>query len=116
MLSSYSHQKNILNSANSLLANSVLYNVIELKKLNIRGCKLTLYKCDSCLNVFNNITDEPVYGFFCGHKFHLKCCTIEENNLTCEICKKNEFNYFENEMKLSGNNSLIDRVSLYIFI
>ena len=111
MLSSYSHQKNILNSANNLLANSVLYNVLELKKLNSRGCKLTLYKCDYCEKLFNHISDEPIFAFFCGHKFHLKCCSVDNNTLSCEICKKNEFDYFENDMKIGGNNSLIEKVS-----
>lgn len=115
MLNSYSHQKNILNSANNLLANSVLYNVIELKKLNSKGIRLTLYKCDYCEKLFNHISDEPIFGFFCGHKFHLKCCTVENSNLTCEICKKNEFDYYENEMKVGGSNSLIERVRSYIF-
>lgn len=94
MLSSYSHQKNILQSANNLLSNSVLYNVIELKKLNSKGCRLNLYKCDSCDKLFNHMNDEPIYGFFCGHKFHLKCCSFKDGQeMICEICKKNEFDY-----------------------
>lgn len=111
MLNSYSHQKNILFSANNLLANSVLYNVIELKKLNSKGCKLSLYKCDYCEKLFNHLSDEPIYGFFCGHKFHLKCCNIEGTSLICEICKKNDFDYFEGDINVRGCKPLIERVS-----
>lgn len=114
MLNSYSHQKNILNSANNLLANSVLYNVIELKKLNSKGCKFTLYKCDYCDKIFNLLSDESIFCFFCGHKFHLKCCTVENSSLLCEICRKNDFDYIDSEVKVGGNNSLIERVNLII--
>lgn len=110
MLSSYSHQKNILQSANNLLANSVLYNVIELKKLNSKGCRLTLYKCDYCEKLFNHINDEPIFAFFCGHKFHLRCCSFSDSNqnedVSCEICKKNEFDYVSS---FNRNGSLIDQ-------
>lgn len=115
MLNSYSHQKNILNSANNLLANSVLYNVIELKKNNVKGCRLNLYKCDYCEKLFNHLSDEPIFGFFCGHKFHLKCCSVDKNALSCEICKKNDFDYYESEMRMGGHVSLIERVSFGYF-
>lgn len=94
ILSSYSHQKNILQSANNLLSNSVLYSVIEQKKLNSKGCPINIYKCDQCEKLFNQITDESIFSFFCGHKFHLACCLQNgTNEPICEICRKNEFDY-----------------------
>lgn len=106
MLSSYSHQKNILNSANNLLSNSVLYNVIELKKMNVKGIKLSLYKCDKCDKIFNHLSSEPIYSMFCGHKFHLNCCGNDKSNLNCDICKMNEFNYGDEE-EITQHKSLI---------
>lgn len=112
MLSSYSHQKNILQSANNLLANSVLYNVLELKKLNLKGCRLALYKCDYCDKLFNHINDEAIFAFFCGHKYHLQCCMYSDSEeISCDICKKNEFDYnttYKNTATSIDSNKLKD--------
>jgi hypothetical protein len=111
MLSSYSHQKNILISAKNLLANSVLYNVIELKKINQKGNKYNLYKCDQCSKLFNHIADEAIYIFRCGHKCHIRCSGNEDGDVICIICRRNEI-----ESSVSSTNaSLIKpRVSIVI--
>jgi hypothetical protein len=109
MLLSYSHLKNILISAQNLLANSILYNVIELKKLNQKGNKYNLYKCDQCGRLFNHINDEPVYIFGCGHKCHSNCAVLIGEEYNCNICIKNEI---ENSVTNPGIRSLIQRVYL----
>jgi WD40 repeat protein len=110
-LLSNSHLKNILISAKNLLANSILYNVIELKKLNQKGCKYNLYKCDQCSRLFNHINDEPIYVFGCGHKCHPNCAVKIGDEYNCNICIKNEI---ENSVTNPGIRSLIQRVSLFI--
>jgi hypothetical protein len=107
MLLSYSHLKNILISAKNLLANSILYNVIELKKLNQKGNKYSLYKCDQCSKLFNHLNDEAIYVFGCGHKCHPGCAIKIEDEFNCNICIKNEI---ENSVTNPGIRSLIQRV------
>ena len=113
MLSSYSHQKNILNSAKNLLANSILYNVIELKKMNTKGNKYNLYRCDGCNKLFNHLTNESINLFGCGHKYHSKCLGLVKNEemreIICGICLKNEI---ENSMVNTNIKSLIERVEV----
>lgn len=104
MLSSYSHLKNILISAKSLLANSILYNVIELKKLNHKGNKYSLYKCDQCAKLFNHLSDEAIYVFGCGHKCHIRCAITTDSDVICNICRKNEI---ENSVTNPNIRSLI---------
>jgi hypothetical protein len=113
MLSSYSHQKNILNSAKNLLANSILYNVIELKKLNAKGNRYNLYKCDGCNKLFNHLANETIAVFGCGHKYHTKCFSYMKNDyereIVCSICLKNEI---ENSLVNHNIKSLIERVKI----
>jgi len=112
MLSSYSHLKNILISAKNLLANSILYNVIELKKLNQKGNKYNLSKCDQCGKRFNNhILDETILLFGCGHKCHVNCALNVLADKICNICSKNEI---ENSVTNPNIRSLIEsRVIIY---
>lgn len=113
MLSSYSHQKNILNSAKNLLANSILYNVLELKKLNSKGNRYNLYRCDGCNKLFNHLSNETIAVFGCGHKYHSKCSGFVKNGddreIICSICLKNEI---ENSIMNPNIKSLIERVNL----
>ena len=105
MLSSYSDLKNILISAKNLLANSILYNVIELKKLNQKGNKYNLGKCDQCGKKFNNvIIDETILLFGCGHKCHVNCALNLGGEKICNICSKNEI---ENSVTNPNIRSLI---------
>jgi WD40 repeat protein len=104
MLSSYSHLKNILISAKNLLANSILYNVIELKKLNHRGNRYNLYKCDQCSRLFNHMSDEAILVFGCGHKCHMKCVGNDDSDVICNICRRNEI---ENSVTNPNIRSLI---------
>jgi hypothetical protein len=112
MLNSYSHLKNILISAKNLLANSVLYNVKELKKLNQKGCKYNLYKCDQCSKLFNHMSDEGIYVFGCGHKCHIRCTTTIDNDIICIICRKNEI---ENSVTNPNIRSLIQARVIYFY-
>jgi WD40 repeat protein len=108
MLSSYSHLKNILISAKNLLSNSVLYNVIELKKLNQKGNRFNFNKCDQCSKGFNPISEDPIIVFGCGHKCHFKCACYDDNGEAyCITCRKNEI---ENSLFTIGRKSLIQRV------
>jgi hypothetical protein len=111
MLSSYSHLKNILISAKNLLSNSVLYNVIELKKLNQKGNKYSFNKCDQCSKGFNPISEDPIIVFGCSHKCHFKCTCYDDNGEAyCITCRKNEI---ENSLFTLGRKSLIQRVIFY---
>lgn len=113
MLSSYSHLKNILISAKNLLSNSVLYNVIELKKLNQKGNKYNFRKCDHCCKGFNPISEDPIVVFGCGHKCHSKCIVGNELEPYCVTCRKNEI---ENSLFTIAKKSLIQRVSKNFYI
>lgn len=108
MLSSYNHQKNILISAKNLLSNSIIYSVLELKRYNQRGNKFNLYKCDLCSKLFNHLSDEPIETFGCGHKYHMKCALSSENELICNICRKNEIENNSN----ANTKSLIEKVNM----
>ncbi len=108
MLSSYSHLKNILISAKNLLSNSVLYNVIELKKLNQKGNKYNFNKCDQCSKGFNPMSEDPIIVFGCGHKCHTRCVSTSEVDPYCITCRKNEI---ENSLFTMGKKSLIQRVN-----
>lgn len=107
MLSSYSHLKNILFSAKNLLANSILYNVIELKKLNSEGCRYNLYKCDGCSRIFNYLSEDNICVFGCGHKYHLLCAEAKAE-MICHICKKNEIENSVTNPNVKMRPSLIE--------
>ena len=108
MLSSYGHLKNILNSAKNLLSNSILYQVIELKKLNNEGCRFNLYKCDGCNKIIEQYGQDSIYVFVCGHKYHLPCATYH-NMLVCFACKKNELEESVTNPNIKSRASLIER-------
>jgi len=110
MLSSYSHLKNILISAKNLLSNSVLYNVIELKKLNQKGNKYNFNRCDQCSKGFNPLSEDEIVIFGCGHKCHFKCVSRNEVDPYCITCRKNEI---ENSLFSLGRQSLIHRVIIF---
>ena len=90
MLSSYSHLRNILKSAKNLLSNSVLYHIVDLKKLNNEGAGYDLYKCDHCGILFDDKSEESINIFACSHKYHTVCPNTNKTNSICIICKRNE--------------------------
>jgi len=109
MLSSYSHLKNILNSAKNLLSNSIILSCSELKKISCEGNSYNLYKCDGCKNIFNAYSEEIIYVFACGHKYHEECAEYH-GELLCPICMKNEIeenvtNPSTRRLSLSGKES-----------
>jgi len=108
MLSSYGHLKNILNSAKNLLSNSVLYQVIELKKLSLDGARFNLYKCDGCNKIFEHSGEEIVYVFLCGHKYHFECASYH-NQLVCVLCKKNQMENSVTNPNIVSKQSLIEK-------
>jgi len=109
MLTSYGHLRNILNSAKNLLSNSVLYQIVELKKLNNEGSSIFLYKCDLCHNLFDHEYDESIYVYGCGHKFHIQCAHDKDNHYVCQICKKNELEDNVTNPNMVTRASLIEK-------
>ena len=109
MLSSFGHQKNILGSAKNLLSNSVLYQVIELKKLGQEGARFNLYKCDGCNKIFEHVLpDEVIYVFMCNHKYHYSCANYH-NTLVCLICKQNEMDNSVTNPNIISRQSLLEK-------
>ena len=82
--------------------------------MNSRGNKYILYRCDSCNKFFDHSSNERIVAFSCGHKYHYKCFgkgkDLEEIDIICSICLKNELeNNILNPIK-NNIKSLIERV------
>ena len=90
MLSSFLHLVNVFKSGKMLLGKSVLYTLKELKEMSERGINMRIDKCDICKKTFGKNPTEMICIFNCGHKMHQRCSIIEDGEVVCVVCRKND--------------------------
>ena len=79
----------ILFSCKSLMSTSILISYNDLGFLKTKGKYLCENKCNFCgLPIKDEFSSFLL--FECGHKYHLNCCSKEDDEKICFACKKEE--------------------------
>ena len=86
MLEGYTNFSKIFELVRNLISFKVNGELKIYYKILSEGNYYNIKKCDKCEKKFNE--NDLLILFKCGHKLHLICCVMDNDNLACPICRK----------------------------
>ena len=106
-LYAFRRNETILKSCKNLMATTILIHYKDLGLLKTKGKSTCRNICNYCRCP---IKDETVSFtmFECGHKYHKKCCSQEQNEKICYVCKKQEVGKDIDQIDLKIGKNVIE--------
>ena len=86
MLEGYTNFSKIFELVRNLISFRVSGELKIYYKILAEGNYYNIKKCDHCENQFKE--NDFLILFKCGHKLHLICCVMDNDNLSCPMCRK----------------------------